>query len=220
MATTVRERIYQTIKDEIYYGKLSPGERLVESKLVAQFKSSRSPIREALRQMESEGLVTFEHNKGFTVSKLSIQEVSEIYDLLWLLESYAARLSSQRVTKEDIKYLCDVQKKLYVAVKNYDLEAWIQNNYLFHEFFPQHSGNRTLERTIEANYSRIHQFRYTIATIPTHFKDYLEQHERILKWVKLNNGKMVEKYMRVHIQNVKEALVAGLSEKKQHQRLI
>lgn len=112
MAATVRERIYKTIKDDIYYGNLSPGERLVESTLIDRFKSSRSPIREALRQMESEGLITCEKNKGFSVCKLSIQEINEIYDLLWLLESYAARMSAEKVTRKQIEYLCDVRKKI------------------------------------------------------------------------------------------------------------
>lgn len=112
------------------------------------------------------------------------------------------------------------EKKLRVAVKNYDLEAWIENNDLFHEFFAKHSGNRSLERTIGTNYSRIYRFRYTTASIPSHFKDYIKQHEWILKGVKLNDGEMAEKYMKLHIQNVKEVLISSLSGRKWHQRLI
>src|SRR4030043_2088390 len=104
MTESLREKIYQAVRDDITYGRLSSGERLVESMLVERFRASRSPIREALRQLVSEGLITFERNKGITVSKLSTREVDEIYTLRWLLESYAARLTAGKATKKDLKY--------------------------------------------------------------------------------------------------------------------
>jgi DNA-binding GntR family transcriptional regulator len=75
MADTLRNIIYQSIRDDITYGRLSPGERLLENQLAEQFKASRSPIREALRQLEAEGLITFDTRKGISISKLSVREV-------------------------------------------------------------------------------------------------------------------------------------------------
>ena len=71
--------------------------------------------------MESEGLIRFERNKGITVSKLSTKEVDKIYRLLWLLESYAARLSAEQATKNHVTYLRNLHGKLKAAAKNSDL---------------------------------------------------------------------------------------------------
>ena len=67
MSKSLREKIYEKIRDDITYGKYVPGERIVEDRLVEVLKASRSPIREALRQLQSEGLVTFERNRGILV---------------------------------------------------------------------------------------------------------------------------------------------------------
>ena len=120
MEKSLRERIYQEIRDQITYCKLNPGERLVESNLMIQFGASRRPIREALRQLYSEGLLTFEKNKGYTVSKLSLKQVDEIYSIRWLLESYAARLTAEKATKKDVVFLDGLNKKLHQAANKND----------------------------------------------------------------------------------------------------
>lgn len=115
-----------------------------QANLAQESKASRSPIREALRQLESEGLIRFERNKGITVSKLSTKEADEIYSLRWLLESYAARLGAEQATKNHVKYLSGLHGKLKVAAKKSDLPDWIHKNILFHDFFSENSGNSNL----------------------------------------------------------------------------
>ena len=102
MPRSVRETIYEAIRDEITYGELLPGERLTEKELSEKFKASRSTIRECLRQLESEALLTYASHKGFTVSKLSIKQVEEIYNLRGLLESYATRLTAEKATPAQV----------------------------------------------------------------------------------------------------------------------
>ncbi len=211
MKESLREKICQTIRDDITYGKLFPGERLVESKLVERFKTSRSPIREALRQLESEGLITFERNKGITVSKLSIQEIDEIYRLRWLLESYAAHLSAERATRSDVAYLKDLHGKLKVAARNSDLLSWIHNNILFHDFFSGNSGNSNLKQVLSTIQRRVYRYHYLIIRIPGYFKAYIEHHEGVLRACELNDGKMAEKYMKAHIQTIRTVLIDYLN---------
>jgi len=211
MTESLREKIYQGIRDDITYGKLLPGQRLVESMLVERFKTSRSPIREALRQLESEGLITFERNKGITVSMLTTQEIDEIYNLRWLLESYAAHLSAERATRKDVAYLKDLHGKLKVSAKNSDLLSWIHNNILFHDFLSGNSGNSNLQQVLTTVKRRVYRYHYTIVRIPGHFKAYLEDHEGILRACELNDGKMAEKYMKAHVQTIKKVLIDYLN---------
>lgn len=211
MAISLREKIYNTIRDDITYGKSSPGERLVESRLVEQFKTSRSPIREALRQLQSEGLITLEQNKGITVAKLSVKEVEEIYNLRWLLESYGARLSAELATKEDIKYLRNLHKNLKNASKTNELMTWLHINTLFHNFFQEHSGNENLNQTLGNLKRRVYRYQYISIRIPGHLDDYNNHHEEILNGCETNDGARAEKYMKLHIRIIKEVLMNYLN---------
>ena len=212
MTKSLREKIYQKIRDDITYGKFAPGERLVEDRLVQEFKASRSPIREALRQLESEGLITFARNKGITVARLSIKQVDEIYSLRWLLESYAARLTAERFAKKDIPYLRDLQKNLRVAAKNMDLRDWLHNNTLFHNFLSEHCGNSNLITILDILKRRIYRYKYTVVRVPGHFEDYIKHHEGILKGCERNDGPMAEKYMKLHLETIKDVLINHLNE--------
>lgn len=207
MKESLREGIYQKIRDNITYGKLSPGERLIEGKLCKEFQTSRTPIREALRQLENEGLIIFERNKGITVSKLSVKQVEEIYNLRCLLESYAAGLCAKRVEKKQIFYLKGIQVKLKKAAKDFDLLSWLYNNTLFHDFFSEHCGNQNLTQILDALKRQIYRYKYIIVRIPGYFEAYLEQHESILRGVEKSDIKMAEKYMRIHLESIKNVLI-------------
>jgi DNA-binding GntR family transcriptional regulator len=210
MPESLRQKIYQSIREDITYGKLFPGERLVESQLAEKFKASRSPIREAIRQLESEGLIRLNQNKGITVARLSVKEVDEIYNLRWLLESYAARLSAGQATKAQIAYLKDLHEKLRVAGKNSDLAAWIQNNILFHDFFSENSGNGNLHQILVNLKHRVYLYHYIIVRVPGNFQAYIDHHEEILKACKKNDGEMAEKYMKLHVESIKQVLLDQL----------
>jgi len=207
MTESLREKIYKDIRNDIMQGKLLPGQRVVESVLVERFKVSRSPIRESLRRLESEGMITLEHNKGITVSRLSSQEIEEIYNLRWLLESYAARLSAERATKNDVAYLKDLNSKLKAAARNYDLMSWIQNNVSFHDFLSENSGNGNLTQVLSTIKRRVYRYHYMIIRIPGHFKTYLDQHEGILKACENKDGKGAERHMKAHLQTIKRVLI-------------
>jgi len=212
MDKSLREKIYEKIRDDIAFEKFLPGERLVENQLVQEFKTSRSPIREALRQLESEGLIVFERNKGIKVARLSIKEVDEIYTLRCLLESYAARLTTEKCLKKDIKYLKGLQTNLIMAAKNVGLRDWLYNNMLFHNFFCDNCGNTNMVRVLDNLKRRIYRYFYITVSIPGNFETYLTHHEGLLEACKNNNGEMAENYMKIHLQTVKNVLINHLNE--------
>jgi len=212
MTKSLREKIYKKIRDDITFGKFAPGERLVEERLVDEFKVSRSPIRESLRQLESEGLITFERNKGITIARLSIEQVDEIYTLRWLLESYAARLTAERFSKKDVPYLRDLQEKLRVSAKNMDLRDWLYNNALFHNFLSENCGNSNLIQVLDNLKRRVYRYHYITVSINGHFESYLGHHEGMLQGCEKNDGEMAEKYMKLHLETVKDILIKHLNE--------
>jgi len=209
------DKIYQKIRDDVTHGKLSPGERLLESKLVGEFKCSRSPVREALRRLQSEGLLIFEPNKGSTICKLSSQDIGEIYSIISYLEGYAARLSVERFDRNNLRnnlsYLRELQKKLKKAAEADDPVQWLENNTLFHNFFSQHAGNAILCQMLENLRRRVYQYRYITIRIRNHFEKYLNHHQRILEAYEAFDGKMIEKVMRLHTETVRDVLIDYLN---------
>ena len=81
------EKVYGDLRDAITFSRLKPGERLLESKLCEGYKVSRTPLREAIRQLQAQGYITVEKNRGAIVKKTSIEEVEEIYSILALIET-------------------------------------------------------------------------------------------------------------------------------------
>lgn len=207
MPESVRERIYEAIRDGITYGEMLPGERLTEKELSERFQASRSTIRECLRQLESEGLLTFENHKGFRVSKLSTRQVEEIYDLRWLLESYATRLTAEKATPAQVAQLKKLQEGCRKAAHKGDLKAWLSHNNAFHLFFYENCGNDNLKLLLDTLKRRIYRYHYIIIQIPGHFENYLAQHQKIIEACGRNDGRAAEKYMKAHLGGIKDVLL-------------
>jgi len=210
MAQLVRARIYQAIRDQIMFGELMPGERLIEKELSEAHLASRNTIRECLRQLEGEGLLTFENHKGYRVSKYSMKQVEEIYDLRCLLESYATRLTAEKITASELVSLEKSQRGCIDAASKMDLKSWLSHNTAFHHFFYQNCGNDNLKLLLDTLKRRIYRYQYIILTIPGHFEAYLKSHEKILSFCRLNDGAAAEKHMKAHLQEVKKVLLQQL----------
>ncbi|MCE5263753.1 MAG: GntR family transcriptional regulator [Deltaproteobacteria bacterium] len=201
---SLRETIYERVRDDITFGKLYPGQRLTEATLATALKASRSPVREALRQLESEGLITFERNKGIEVSRLSSKQVDEIFDIRMVLEGYAAHLTVARgLTEQDWQYLDKLNKALQQDAKKNDDQSWFQHNAGFHNFFRCHSGNHNLEQLISMLERRVYRYKYMSVSFPDQLKHYLEQHNNIIEACKKKDPDLVRVRMQEHLVYVK-----------------
>jgi DNA-binding GntR family transcriptional regulator len=208
---SLRETIYEQIRDDITFGKLYPGQRLTEATLADALKASRSPVREALRQLESEGLITFERNKGIAVSRLSMKQVDEIFDIRMVLEGYAAYLTVARgLTDHDMQYLDKLNKALQQNAEKNDDQSWFQNNAKFHNFFRCHSGNHNLEQLISMLERRVYRYKYMSVSFPDQLKYYLEQHNNIIKACKKNDPDLVKVRMQEHLIYIKGVILEYL----------
>ncbi|HOG18461.1 MAG: putative HTH-type transcriptional regulator YdfH [Syntrophaceae bacterium PtaU1.Bin231] len=208
---SVRQDIYEKIRDDITFGRLMSGERLTEKKLSDLYKVSRSPIREALRQLESEGLISFERNKGIEVAKLSAKQVEEIYDLRELLEGFAVRTAIAKMTKRDIAYLEDLHKKLIKAAQSKDTQAWLHNNALFHGFFRDRADNENLCQLIIMLKRRIYRYQYMSVSYPRFFETYIEHHAALIEACRNKDVALAERTMKIHMRKVKDVIAGSLA---------
>jgi len=130
---TLRERIVETIRNAIVNGQLAPGTRIAEPELAEKFGISRTPIREAFRQLESEGFITVVPRKGAIVASLSPHDIADFYDLKMVLEGYAARCAVKTLTESDLTKMEAVNRQIEAASEKKDLRRLLDLHNEFHE---------------------------------------------------------------------------------------
>src|SRR5512137_1119782 len=145
---TLRESILETIRDAIMSGGLKPGEKVAEPELAERFGISRTPIREAFRQLESEGYLTVFPRKGAVVAAFSQRDVEEFYAIKSIMEGYAARRACEKLTKKDLDRLQTINNKLAELAKAGDIKHFFKVHSDFHELFIKAADNEKLHELI------------------------------------------------------------------------
>ncbi|MDY7041648.1 MAG: GntR family transcriptional regulator [Chloroflexota bacterium] len=149
---SLRSAALAAIREAILCGQLRPGQHLVESDLADQMGISRAPIREALRQLETEGLVVSLPHRGTFVTQLSAQDVWEIYTLRAAIEGLASRLVAQNATEEEIVCLEESVAQMERSAEAGDLELLAQQDLDFHEYLCRAAHhNRLLDTWLSMN---------------------------------------------------------------------
>lgn len=193
------------------HGILRPGERIVEGGLCEAYNIGRSRVRTILSQLDNEGLITVIPNKGASVSKLSVDEINEIFNIRALLEGYSVRLTCGRVTKSKIEHIEKLQENLREAASKVDYSSWLLNNLNFHSFFQKESENAHLLRIIKDLRGRVFRYQYLSITITGQLGLYLKQHGEVIKHIKNNKPALAEKAMTEHMTTVRDILLDYLS---------
>jgi len=201
-----RDRIYKTIKTDITSGRIKPGERLLEEKLASQFEVSRTPIREVIRQLESEGLATVEKRKGATVTKLSFEEIDEIYSIRIILEGHAAALTVKGLGPQEIDALKEFQKLFVEHAKGRKYAEWLATGIRFHSFFAENCGSRTLYKMIDDLRSRVHRYQYIVTTNDESIARHTKEHQAIIDAALKKDPKLARKAMEAHLKSVYKEL--------------
>jgi DNA-binding GntR family transcriptional regulator len=209
---SLQKDIYHRLKDAIIYGELSPGEKLSEIELAEKLNSSRTPIREAFRQLQMEGYIRVSPNKGAYVTKLPLEEIEEIYDMVSLLEGHAAELAARRIDHSELTELKKIQKRLVFFASRNKYQGYIKENTEFHHFITDLSGNKNLVKINTELRARIYRYRLISVTIPGYLERYASDHEKIINAISKKDSARAGKYMRGHVSFVKKVLVNFLKQ--------
>jgi DNA-binding GntR family transcriptional regulator len=200
----VRERAYEHLKASILAGRFNPGERLAEEHLAKELGISRTPIREALHKLESEGLIKPLASRGFVASQDSKDDIEELFEIRAVLEGYALRLICGRITDAVLAQLEDTVEKAEGALRSHGLDEIFQWNTRFHD---------TLHDLITDKHRLYHQMvtmrqyvlRYRKNTLqyPDGGARTVDGHRKILLALRLRDPDLCERVMREHIQQSK-----------------
>lgn len=189
---TLREKILETIRDAILKGTLKPGEKVAEPELAERFGISRTPIREAFRQLESEGYLTVIPRKGAVVAALSEKDVQEFYAIKSILEGYAAELAAERLSGKEIERLVTINERLRKLEKEGDVKAFFRVHNEFHELFLKASGNSKLYELIQQLGLKFNRLRMASLSVEGRMAISVAEHDRLLEAFRKQDGGMAE----------------------------
>lgn len=204
----LREIVYEELKMQILTGKIVPGTRMMEVELADDMGVSRTPIREAIRQLEKEGLVTIEPRRGAYASQISVKDMVDILEVRQNLEGLAAFFAAQRMTK-------DVQEELYRVSENYDqavadgdMAAMIKSDTRFHRIIVEASNNHVLLQMIEQLQELVLRFRYLYYSDFKRADDMPSEHEAIYEAIVAGDADAAREAADIHIQRLKELVIS------------
>jgi DNA-binding GntR family transcriptional regulator len=196
------EKAYCAIKEAILSLQLQPGAPLVEQELANQLGISKIPLREALQQLENDGLVTRIPYRGVHVSNISTREAAEISAIRGVLEGLAARLAAKRLTDEQLEQAEAILDEAEQALRQEDHDLCIAKGKEFHDFIIARCGNSELPPLLETLDNRFHRFRLLSNHIRGRTAHSLREHRRVLKALKRRDPDAVERAMREHLTSV------------------
>lgn len=199
-ADLLPERLAVWLRDEIVAGILRPGERLIEQVLCKRAGVSRVPLREALRMVASEGLVTLSPHRGATVTLLSKTELDELFGLRIALESYATGLAARNRSAAQVNELCDLVGQMRDAVAQGELEAYHNCASCFHACLVQAGGNALLAESYERLRVRLRRYQAAMAQIPDLPSLSIIEHQGILEAVERRHPEEARSRAEAHLQ--------------------
>lgn len=214
--TPIRERAYEHLKASILSGRYNPGERLTEEKLAKELGISRTPIREALYKLESEGLITPLETRGFVTAQDSKSEVAEIFEIRGVLEGYALRIICGRIDDARIAQLDEIVGRAEAAVASGNNDQLFECNTDFHDLLNELLSDRHRLYEMMVNLRQyVLRYRRTTLRFPEGGRRTVDGHRKILLALRLRDPDLCERVMREHIQQAERDALQSLYDQDQ-----
>lgn len=198
---SVRGRVFHKIRDDILEGKYEIGEEIRETKIATELGVSRTPVREAIRQLELEGLVSVILNKGAVVTGISPQDIEDIYNIRTLIEGLAARWAALKITAKDLKELENIVNLTEFYIKRGETEELHVLDNRFHEILYESSHSKPLQHILSPFHHYVQNARRTSLSTPGRAQRALEEHKAILEALKEKNPDLAEASTNQHVKN-------------------
>jgi DNA-binding GntR family transcriptional regulator len=212
---TTQESVVDYLRTLILRHQLLPGERLVQADLASDLGISRTPVREALHQLASEGLVTISAYKGASVAEFSLQELEEIYCVRIALEGYAAFLAARSITEE---HMLDLEESVSQMKDVFDLGDRVQLldvNRSFYSLLYSIPGQGRLYDMIMQNLDLANVYRRMAFSLDSLYTSTVADHRELLRVLRQREAKSAENLTRLWLRQTADALIELLRESQQ-----
>jgi DNA-binding GntR family transcriptional regulator len=200
--------VYQQLRHALASGSLKPGQRVMEVEVADWLKVSRTPVREALQRLESEGLLRLEPRTGLVVASISHQAMLELYVMREVLEGTAARLCARHASDTEITELEELVKREARLQGNHPELA--RHNRLFHEAVHRGAHNRYLEKSLAAVDDTMHLLGPSQLLIPERAAQSQAEHAELFEHIRRHDADAAEVAARRHVRSAQQQRVKNL----------
>lgn len=209
--TSLTESVASQLREGISSGRLKPGERLVEADLASRMGISRAPVREALRQLEFEGLVEGRPRRGYVVRQLSTAEMLELYDLRVLLEPVLAHAAATRASEEDLAVLGAILDRMRRAAHQGHWAEVINVDREFHAQIGRLAQRPLTSQIFDHLNEQMRRFTALMATSYTDIAEIVQEHDALLAALSSGDPNRAADEMRLHLEDAQRrlALILG-----------
>lgn len=206
----LREEVFYTLREAILKGNLKPGTRLKEISLANELGVSRTPVRDAIRKLELEGLVVMEANKGACVAEIARQELNDVLELRRGLEELAIRKACERITDEELQNLEKAAEEFGSLVSGRDLKELAEADVHFHDVIYRASHNRRLVQLLNNLREQMYRFRMEYLKDEASRKLLDAEHKEIVRAIREKDVERAHRYICQHIDNQYMVIIKSL----------
>ncbi len=196
--STKSDYVLKVLKGKILEGEYAPGSSIVISKVAEELDMSSIPVREAIKRLESEGLVEFHPHKGAKVTSFNIEQLDEVIHIRSVLEGYACAMAAANLTDKDISYLRELNEELMLLMEAGDDEKFTELNVEFHKYIYDNCPLTRINEMISTLWDGGKFTKSVFAYYPENMKRSCEEHSKIIDAIEAKDLELVEKLMRSH----------------------
>ena len=207
----LRDIVFETLRKAILDGDLKPGERVMEVQLAEELGVSRTPVREAIRKLELEGLLVMVPRKGAYVADVSIKDVLSVLEIRASLEGLGASLAAERITEEEVERLKLSAKDFEAMHEANDRDGMVEKDTEFHSILLSASRNNKLLEIVEGLSDYVQRFRVIYFTEYSDSKNIMEEHRKILEAIDERDIDKASKAAQDHIESIGNYLISNKS---------
>ena len=216
----LRDVVFNTLRQAILKGELKPGERLMEIQLANKLGVSRTPVREAIRKLELEGLVLMIPRKGAEVAEITRQDMEDVLEVRTALEELAVKDACDHITDAQLSELKKASNEFKKALlEGKDLVTCADADMHFHDVILSATNNRRLIQMLNNLSEQMYPYRMEYLKDERTHKTLIEEHDAIRRALKKHDKVKAGAAIRVHIDNQKRSILESLTEKEEDEEL-
>lgn len=209
----LRDVVFHTLRQAILKGELKPGERLMEIQLAQKLGVSRTPVREAIRKLELEGLVLMIPRKGAEVAEITVKDLEDVLEVRGALEELAVRDACDHITEEQLQDLLQAAEEFKQALESGDLVKCAEADVAFHDIIYSATNNRRLLQILNNLREQMYRYRMEYMKDGRTHKILLEEHDAIQRALRKHDKVKAGDAIRIHIENQKRSIIRSLNER-------
>ena len=207
---SLHDELVALVRDMIVEGELEPGARVPEQQLCARFGVSRTPLREALKVLASEGLLTLLPHRGARVAAISAEEIEELFPIMGAIEALAGELAATRISDREIERIRGLHARMTEHYARGERTAYARLNEEIRDAIFAAAGNASLAQIYRQLMVRIRRVRFVARMSPARWQEAIRDHEAIVAALEARDGARLAAVLRAHVANKAATVLEAL----------